>query len=666
MSLNERVSTERYIASPGRRPAVATTTGRAHHAASIDAVNLLIALANGAAPDTDIATTNRARQAHFLGSAYLLVALGVFGQAAIGYVGRTSGSFPAPLYFLTLCAIYAPAVVIVASGKFSGNAMTWFTLYSCVAQLICRFMLYPDQFVYHDEIVHQQAVQSIDSTGHLFGPNWELPVVPYYPGTEITTSAIQQLTKLPLHAAGMLVLIIVRIIMVLALIRIAQRISQSATVGCLAALIFATNPQFIFFYSLFSYESVALPLAFFAVYLFSIRRPSLGIYGLAPALAAVAALALTHHLTAVGLLLLFWGWWLFSVVSRKPVRHLLTISLISTALVVAWTWVARSEVVPYIGQEAVSDAKSLVSLLEGKSVNHFFTDSAAYRSPIWEILLSLGAVLITGVALLPALWHGVRRRRVLRASALTLLFIAAAYPLWPIGHIPPATSETADRSAPFLFVGVSYVGARWYYDRFIVRIRRHRRGFSPAWSVAFLSIALSVCLVGNTIVGAGPNWVYGPGPYLVEADSRSIDSLALDAAYWEGAHIPSQSRAFTDRDNALLAETYGDLRVLTALSSKIQEGPLSTLLLSGSTASDLGIACKYHVQYLIADRRLASSLPHLGVYIDNGEYLQGTRKAPPPASALTKFDLQAGAERIYDNGAIRIYDLKGLSCAGQR
>ena len=113
--------------------------------------------ADAVSSDVDVVHRDRARVAS-VGPAAFLVALGVFVQAEIGYVGRTSGAFPAPIYFLTLCAIYTPAVVIAASRRYSDNAKIWFTLYSCVAQLICRFLLYPDLFVYHDEIIHQQVV----------------------------------------------------------------------------------------------------------------------------------------------------------------------------------------------------------------------------------------------------------------------------------------------------------------------------------------------------------------------------------------------------------------------------------------------------------------------------------------------------------------------------
>ena len=62
-------------------------------------------------------------------------------------------------------------------------------------------------------------------------------------------------------------------------------------------------------------------------------------------------------------------------------------------------------------------------------------------------------------------------------------------------------------------------------------------------------------------------------------------------------------------------------------------------------------------------RRLASGLPRFGVYIEQGEFgTIGTqeRTEPPPASAFTKFDDVDGANRIYDNGAIAVYDVRGL------
>ena len=612
-----------------------------------------------------VAARRKAGPGGLLGPACLLVAMGVLVQAWISYRGRTSGSFPAPMYFLSLCAIYTPAVGVAASKWFSARVKVWFTTYSAVAQLICRFLMYPSQFVYHDEIIHQQVVQSIDRTGHLFGANSILPVIPYYPGTEITTSAVQQLTNLQVHPAGMLVLLVARVIMILALIRIVQFVSRSATVACLAAVIYAANPQFVSFLSFFSYQSMALPLAFFAVYVFARREPARGPVGLIAAAAAFLAVAVTHHLTALALLVVFWVWLVFATLSRKPVSQLLSMCLIATAIIGAWTWVARSQVVPYIGQIVTGDSSTLLSLVEGRSSHHFFTNSANSHAARWEVALSLGAVLIIGIALLPALWHGVRRFKDLPTMALVLLLVAAAYPIWPLGHLTGPTSEAADRASAFIFVGIGYAGAAWFYN-VVYSGQRHRRRINARWAITALSAGLSICLAGDTIIGAGQNWGYGPGPYMVEADNRSIDYIAMTAGYWETANLRSGSRILADRDNALIALTYGTLKVLTEAGTKTLEGPASTLLLSSSSAGDVSVVCADRVQYLVADRRLAGGLPNYGIYTDSGEYLEGTRTTPPPASALTKFDNVPGAERIYDNGSIRIYDLKEVSCAGKK
>jgi hypothetical protein len=178
----------------------------------------------------------------------------------------------------------------------------------------------------------------------------------------------------------------------------------------------------------------------------------------------------------------------------------------------------------------------------------------------------------------------------------------------------------------------------------------------------FLALALTVSFAGGVVDGSGPTWEYGPGSYLVSADNRSIDQLALQAASWEGEHLPPGSQVYTDRVNGLLAQTYGELAPMSRQSNGLQQGTLSQLLLAPPSQFDEQIACIGGIKYLIADQRLATSLPHLGIYIVSGEYLSGTRTAPPPVSAFTAFNDTPGAALIFDNGAIRIYDLKGLSC----
>jgi hypothetical protein len=616
---------------------------------------------NVSGPDQAVQTKPRER---WIGPALVLVALGVLGQGWVGYEGRTTGNSSSVMWYATLCLIFTPSAALVMSRKLTDKARIWFTLYMSVALLATRFILYPSQFAYHDELINYRVLLSIDHSGHLFTPNSLLPAVADYPGMQIATSAVHHLTGLSLHSAGLIILLAVRVVMTLALIRIIQRISKSAAVGCLAALIYAANPQYIFFNSQFSYQSVALPLCFFCIYVFTSRRKTGSILSVAPTAAVVLAVAATHHLTSLALVILIWVWLIFTKITRRPVSELLPLAIISLVIIGAWTWLARSVIVPYISEILQNSLANIANLASGKSNHKMFTDSAGDHNPIWQAVLSIASVLLIISTLIPALWLALIKHRLLSAAAMVLFSIAAIYPMIPAGHLTDATAEVSDRASGFVFVGLGYLVAIWWFRD--VPFHRHARTsrFTVARHTWLLVLGLTICFVGGTIIGSGPDWLHGPGRYLVSADNRSVDQLALQAARWEGQNLPAGSRVYSDRVNDLLAAVYGDQHVVTSLGDRIREGSVSALLLQTPTPADQGIECQARLDFLIADQRLATSLPHVGVYIDKGEYLSGMRTGPPDRRALIKFNGVPGVERVFDNGAIRIYNLRGLPCAG--
>jgi hypothetical protein len=559
--------------------------------------------------------------------------------------------------------IFTPSAALIMSGKLSDQASIWFTLYMSLALLATRFVLYPGQFVNHDELINYRVLLSIERSGHLFTPNSLLPDTADYPGTEIAAAAVHQLTGLSLHSSGIAILVAVRIVTTIALVRIIQRVSNSVPAGCLAALIYATNPQYIFFNSQFSYQSVALPLCFFCIYIFAIDQYPRSLLGIIPSAAIILAITATHHLTSLALVTVLWVWYLFARIIRRSVNQLLPLAITGMMIVAVWTWFARSTIVPYISEIFHYGLANITSLVNGRSSHKYFADSAGDRNPVWQDVMALASVLLIMTALIPSLWLAVIRYRLLSAAALVLFAIAAIYPIVPAGHLANVTAEISDRASGFVFVGLGYIVATWWLRN--VPFHRHAKTsrFTVARRTWLLVVGLTVCFVGGAVL-SGSDWVYGPGRYLVSADNRSVDQLALQAAYWEGQNLPPDSRVYTDRVNGVLSAVYGDQHVLTALGDGIDEGSVSTLLLRQITPSDTNLACAVHIQFLIADERLATSLPHLGIYVDNGEYLYGFRKMPPPSSALTKFNSIPGAQRIFDNGSIRIYDLRGLSCAG--
>lgn len=60
---------------------------------------------------------------------------------------------------------------------------------------------------------------------------------------------------------------------------------------------------------------------------------------------------------------------------------------------------------------------------------------------------------------------------------------------------------------------------------------------------------------------------------------------------------------------------------------------------------------------MLVDMRLSTSPPVLGYYFEPWERNDGTPLSP---KALLKFDQINGVGRIYDNGWMKIYDIRGL------
>jgi len=591
----------------------------------------------------------------------LACALGVLLQAYVGYRGRETGNPPALLFWLSVTLIFGVGALAVLTFRLTRSESVVTVVLVGVGMQLTRLVLYPNLFVYHDELVHVRVLGDILATHHLFTFNSSLPVTPHYPGLEILSVGIADLTGLSAHVAGSIVLVLARLIMALALFLIVERLARSHRVAAAASLIYVANPQFLFFNSLYSYQTLALPLCFAFVYLLvklERMRPSVAWPCL---LAGAIAIATCHHLTAAGLVALLGFWSVACAFQGHRPRYLNAAFVLTLLSVLGWGFLARHTVAHYIYEIGQTNVHSAQQLIAGHSHHAFFKDSAGDETPAWERFSSLVSVLVLVVVLPIALWSARVFLRTRQAAPLVLCVIAAAYPIIPLGHLTNATSEVADRSSGFIFVGVSFLLAWWAFG---IRHNGHRQGEARKSRRVLAAVCVFasglVLFVGGTVVGAGPSWSHAPGKYLVTAENRSVDVLALAASNWLGDHMTPGNRLYSDRTNELLASALGHQHSLTSLGDGIDNGSLSRLLLAPPSPGDIGFAKAANLHLLLVDRRIATELPHVGVYTDSGEYEGENRTKPPPESAVTKFDHVAGADRIYDNGALSLYDVRGL------
>jgi hypothetical protein len=197
----------------------------------------------------------------------------------------------------------------------------------------------------------------------------------------------------------------------------------------------------------------------------------------------------------------------------------------------------------------------------------------------------------------------------------------------------------------FVFIGVGLVVA--------VSVVHFWEGRTPrGWRRVAPAVALALIVLGGATAAS-----FEPlrGPYRVAADEQSIESMGIETALWTKEWLKAGNRFTADRINRLLLAGYGrqDARV------NIVEGvDAARIFEARELAPDyLYALARSDIDFLLVDLRLTSAPPVLGFYFDPWQAPEGT---PLSVAALRKFNDIKGVTRIYDNGWIVIYDVRGL------
>lgn len=522
-----------------------------------------------------------------------------------------------------------------------------------VAFYLIAFMMSPLHVFSFDEFLHWVTADTILNTRHLFNDNSMLPVSPYYPGLEIITNAISSLTGLSTFYASIPLIVSTRIIMILALFLFYEQITKSSRMAGIATVIYMTNPHFIFFDSMYSYETLALPLTMCAFYILA-RYENIGgenRWMIFTSWIVLIAITFSHHMTDyvfTGLLVLWVAVSFFCATSRKTRIHLISITFFAIALAVAYAFLLNGNPVwGYLSSYFTTAFSELGNILTGTSVSRpLFTSTSAAPSPIWDRLLMMGSVALVAFALpfgLLTLWRLHRRN----ALAMLLGIFSLAYPLAQAFRFTSFGSEIADRSTAFLFLAVAYIMTILITHFWPTRKLSKR-------TIALVTCTLSVILLGGVILDAGSGFTNLPGPYVVGADGRSIEPEGINAALWTLAYLGPGNRIGTDRTNQMLMSTYGDQRVVTELDDAIDVSPI--FYSTQFDAIDQGLLHAGQVKFLVVDMRLSTATPALGFYFVTDEPEANRITAPISVAALTKFDSVPQINRLFDSGDIVIYD----------
>lgn len=544
-----------------------------------------------------------------------------------------------------------------------------------------RALTSPLHFYLYDEFLHWRTENDVIASGHLFTPNALLPVSPYYPGLEIVTNAICMLSGISPFYASLILIGVARLTMILTLFAMNEELFHSSRTGSIATAIYMVNPHFLFFDTQYAYESLALPLA---LVIFCIMTPyqalsvevkrlkaaassSLVLVGFAAmnikenyrdvkrdrrstvimAVVVLAALTCTHHATdfffiaLLGIWSVLYRWLRLSSKFRAQLTWLMILGLV---LAVAWAESPNNTVVPYL--------LGFLSTVFSHPGKHFAgaASTANYAPMNWEKDLAQYGTYFTLVVIFPGLlclWQRYRSHALVCQLGLVALGLHASQVL----KTSDSGIQLADRASAVLYVAVSAA-----LGVFLVQFWPTRQ--LHWYHILMITVTITLLFMGGYISSGGSGYGAPPTPYVVGADSRSIDTESIQAATWTHLYLGSNNHMGTDRTNQLLMATFGNQRIIDTIADHID---VATIFFDATlTPEDFSLIERGQLTYLVVDLRLTTSPPAVGSYFEKGEPGAMIHKTPVSREVMMKFDTMQGVNKIFDGGDLVIFDIRGL------
>ena len=612
-------------------------------------------------------------RSRYLAFTAVIVSLGLALLAFADHRARSGLSLSEPFYWAGLVVVFGtPALRLVASRSATGSERWMLVLLAASALYLLKVMHSPIGFTFTDELQQLRSVLDVDRTGHLYTPNPLVSAYPYFPGLGIALDAFTRLTGAANFVAGLMLLAASRLLFVSALFLLLLRLTKSSKLAALACFVYMTNPNFVYFSAQVAYESFTLPLACLALVAVHQLTSAVGKARLrwwAACLVLFGAVAVSHHITSIWLvgMLILWTASGRLVRPQQPMRAVGLPAVAAAGIVGMWfSFVAAEPTFHELGPVVTGAWSAVYAFLQGRGTDGKvpFEGAQGPAQPFLEQLFGFGAVVILLAALPLGLVQSWRHRRSL---VLALVVLAVLYPVTLALRLFQAGTEISSRASEFVFFGVSLMAAitllrlatRGQASQRNVRKRRRR---PPQRRVVGLPLLLNavvlVCLlVGGIIVGWAP-YARLPGPFLVEASSRSIKPEGLAAARWAGSALPRRGRVVTNGTNRVLFGSLGGLDPQSGVISGLAVPDLFFAQSFDPTPRAIVLANK--IRYIIADVRLTRSPSRTGTYFFRDEPRAYQRSGPLPPETMAKFDFVRRVDRIYDSGNIKIYDTGGL------
>jgi hypothetical protein len=583
----------------------------------------------------------------------LLTAVGV-SLSSLGYAYGRAGTGPhsgtgVALYWLGQVVILVPIAGRLLSRRQLSNGGTIVLVATLtIAEYLLKVNYSPLGFTFNDEFLHWRGTTNMLATGKLFEPNLGLPIGTYYPGIEEVTSALISATGLNVFEAGLVVAGLAHLLYILFLYLAFCVAIRSHRIAGIALLLYYAAPSLTSFNSMFVYETLALAFMGFcmvaALRSAMEKSPRDRARWFIVAVMAILATTITHHITSYMLTAFLILVAIASRLtgSRNTAIRFGILGLISAASIAFWIAFIARKTISYFSPTVTGIVQGLEALENGGGSTAPSTSSG----PKLDELLGIIGILVVTALIVIGCWQAWRRYR--RHPWIIGMALGSLAYFGELGVRlgTPDGQELAGRAATFVYIPVSVLAA-------LALTRLVNSAPVRRWGAAVTAIVLASVvsmLVDGLANGWPPYWERLPGPHQVSAFESSVGPQEIDTSYWTETYLGAGNRIAADSGIYPVLIGYGDQNALQVVDY-LYETPTWTPAVYGQANGQ-------QVAYVETDDRLTKAMPPGG-----GAYFPGQNGGITetiPAANLNKYDNINGVARVYDDGDIKLYDLRSL------
>jgi hypothetical protein len=554
------------------------------------------------------------------------------------------------LLWLALGLIYLPAITAVLRRDRPRSERVAVLLIAGVSLYALKVLYDPSRLGFPDELIHAANASRLIGDGQLYQANSISPVSADFPGLSSIAAGIAVLFHVGVVPAGLVTIGLARVVLTLALFLLFEQVADGdSRLAGVATLLFCANPNYLYWSSQFSYESLSLPL--FVLVLFCVSRrwsaPAADrrLWTLAT-LPLIALIVVTHHVTGMALAVTLWV--LVAIGRRRGERGAAPVALaaVVTVAVAAWLVAVAPDTFSYLGDIFRRAGQSIGDAFSSSGATHRPFEGGGATAPLDDkALAALSALLAVAASVL-----GVReaRRRTWRSPLFPLLMLAALASIVVYGlRIFPDAWETANRASEYVYLGVALMAAM-----VVVRLVDGRARVLPGVVV----VGALVAVTGSSVSG-WPASAQLPRPFRVDRAGAVVVPQGESAAAWSVATAPD-ARYVADDSTGRLLMTHGARHVLSSRHPGVPE------LLKDATlpAWEQTFLRDQRIDRLVIDDRKLSNDNVIGYFFAR----PGQRITRYPPGARTKIQNLPGVSKVYDSGDTVIYDISGWRTGAAR